>query len=172
MIRTNRAPVPLCQTSCSKLSSKTMTFPSSHDLKRQSKINRGLKIQKVKNHYLVSSATLRYVFFGTTRPKWLLNLQLVGPQWGHTWVFGNITLNLACPLVQVAAGGKAPIKEHVIGALLQLACLLPRKKRSNCFQSPVSFKFSASSLNGFAPFAFSKAKPSARIFCQLSSKFL
>ena len=35
-------------------------------------------------------------FSGTTSPRCILSLQLVGPVWGHTWVPGCITENLIC----------------------------------------------------------------------------
>ena len=41
--------------------------------------------------YLMSSATLILGPGGTFSPRWALILQLVGPQWGHTWTPGCIT---------------------------------------------------------------------------------
>ncbi len=46
--------------------------------------------------YFVSLATRILHPSGMTSPRWLRNLQLVGPQCGHTWVSGCITENLIC----------------------------------------------------------------------------
>lgn len=47
--------------------------------------------------YLVWSVQrIRQPCLGTTRPRCMRSLQLVGPVWGHTWVPGCMTENLIC----------------------------------------------------------------------------
>lgn len=143
-ISTRRGLVPLCQTSCSKLSSKISQSPSFQ--------------------LLVSSATLMKVFSGTFSPKWHLTRQFVGPQWLKTWVLGWSTLNFTWPLLQVAAAVNFSMILHVIGASWQFLLLAPLEKSSNCFQSPVSLRFSASLAN--TPSFESSLRPSSRMICQ------
>lgn len=142
-IRTSRKLVPLCHTSCSKLSSNISHSPSFQ--------------------LLVSLATRMNVFSGTFNPKWHLRRQFVGPQCGQTWVFGWSKLNLTCPLLQLAAGVKLSIILQVIGASLQFFDLTPRANSSNCFQSPISLRFSDSSTKPSLDKSF---KPSSLIICQ------
>lgn len=115
-------------------------------------------------HERVSSATLIKVFSGTLSPKWQRIRQFVGPQWLNTCVFGWSTLNLIWPRLHVAAALNFSRTLHVIGASLQFLVLAPRANSSNCFQSPVSLRFSASLAK--SPSSDSNFRPSSRIICQ------
>uniref|UniRef100_A0A6B0U2C0 Putative secreted protein n=1 Tax=Ixodes ricinus TaxID=34613 RepID=A0A6B0U2C0_IXORI len=61
---------------------------------------------------------------GTTRPRWALSLQLVGPVWAHTCVPGCISENFTCPRLHPAASGILAIKAQVLGANLQFFSIL------------------------------------------------
>jgi len=100
MIKINLKDSACCQTSCSKESSNIITLPSSH--------------------VLTSSPHLSLVplpVFGMTSPKCILNLQLVGPVWGHTCVPGIIMLYLICPRLHPAAWVILDTRLQVFGVL-------------------------------------------------------
>lgn len=122
--------------------------------------------------YLVSLATRIYTFSGITSPKWALNRQFVGPQWGHTWVFGSIILNFTWPRRQLAAGLKLLIKRHVNGTRLHWGLRTPWLNSSNCLQEPVSRSCSVSSRNSDFLSLFSIANASFLIIFQLISNVL
>lgn len=113
--------------------------------------------------YFVSSATLIKVLGGTFNPKWTLILQFVGPQCGQTWVPGCMTLNFVWPLRQVLASGIRSMTLQVKGHFLQFFTFFcPLANNSNCFHSPVSFRFSDSSWK--KPVSLKIARPSSLIF--------
>ena len=79
-MRTSLKLVPLCQTSCSKESSKIMNSPSFQVL-----------ISLSGGPTLITGVPPNW---GTTSPRWALILQLDGPVWGWTWAFGLMSENL------------------------------------------------------------------------------
>lgn len=117
-----------CHTSWSKESSKTKMAPSCHD-----------------KYGWSATLNLERLPGGTLRPRWALKRQLVGPEWGWTWVPASITLNLTWPLLLDEISGIVLMREQVVGALLQLALLgLPCRKSSNWDQWPLSWRLSPS----------------------------
>jgi hypothetical protein len=148
-IKTSLKSVPLCHTSCSKLSSNTMNLPSIH--------------------WFVLFPTRINAPSGILRPRCARRRQLVGPQCGHTWTCGYMTENLTWPRLHVFAAANLSISLHVIGARLQfLSSFFPRAYKVNCCQSPFSLRFSSSETNDLV-FESSRLRPSSLISIQCLS---
>lgn len=148
-IKTRRGRVPLCQTSCSKESSKTINSPSCQ--------------------VRVSLRTRKNTPFGILSPRWALIRQLVGPQCGHMWTPGVRSENFTWPRLQVFAASIFSISLHVLGTLAQFDSIrFPLTNNANSFQSPFSLRFSSSDTNEFC-FLLNWLSASKRITCQFLS---